>query len=353
VKVLSIVGARPEFVQAASVSRAIRQRHQEILVHTGQHYDYAMSQAFFDDLELPAPDYNLEVGSGSHSTQTGQMLVRLEEVMQRERPNLVIVRGDTNSTLSGALAASKLGFPIVHIEAGERSFDRAMPEEINRLVADRLSDIHLCVSQTAIGQLAAEGIHKSVHWTGDVMLDATLSNITIAMKRSTVLERFDLRPGQYVLATVHRAVNTDDPQNLQHILTAFSASGETVVFPVHPRTCAALETLPVKCGPNVKLVNPVGYLDMLVLEKQARMIATDSGGVQREAYFLGVPCLTLRTETEWNETVVVGWNVLVGADSARILAEWTTFTPSADRPPIFGDGHAGERIAAVIDEFSI
>jgi UDP-GlcNAc3NAcA epimerase len=353
VKILAVVGARPEFVQAASVSRALRERHQEILVHTGQHYDYAMSQAFFDDLDLPAADYNLEVGSGSHATQTGQMLVRLEEVMQRERPNLVIVRGDTNSTLSGALAASKLGFPIVHIEAGERSFDRSMPEEINRLVADRLSDIHLCVSQTAIAQLAAEGIHKCVHWTGDVMLDATLSNITIAMKRSSVLERFELVPGQYVLATVHRAVNTDDPQNLQHILTAFSASGETVVFPVHPRTCAALETLPVKCGPNVKLVNPVGYLDMLVLEKQARMIATDSGGVQREAYFLGVPCLTLRTETEWNETVVVGWNVLVGADSARILAEWTTFTPSADRPPIFGDGHAGERIAAVIDEFSI
>jgi UDP-GlcNAc3NAcA epimerase len=353
VKILSVVGARPEFVQAASVSRALRERHQEILVHTGQHYDYAMSQAFFDDLDLPAPDYNLEVGSGSHASQTGQMLVRLEEVMQRERPNLVIVRGDTNSTLSGALAASKLGFPIVHIEAGERSFDRAMPEEINRLVADRLSDIHLCVSQTAIAQLAAEGIHKSVHWTGDVMLDATLSNITIAMKRSTVLERFDLRPGQYVLATVHRAVNTDDPQNLQQILTAFSASGETVVFPVHPRTCAALEQLPVKCGPNVKLVNPVGYLDMLVLEKHARMIATDSGGVQREAYFLGVPCLTLRTETEWNETVVVGWNVLVGAESARILAAWTTFTPSADRPPIFGDGHAGKRIAAVIDEVSI
>jgi UDP-N-acetylglucosamine 2-epimerase len=223
VKIISIVGARPEFVQAAPVSRAIRERHQEILVHTGQHYDYAMSQAFFDELDLPAPDYNLEVGSGSHGSQTGQMLVRLEEVMLRERPDLVIVRGDTNSTLSGALAASKLGLRIVHIEAGERSFDRAMPEEINRLVADRLSDVHLCASQTAIAQLAAEGIHKSVHWTGDVMLDATLLNTTIALERSTVLERLDLMPGQYVLATVHRPFNTDDPQNLQHILTAFSA----------------------------------------------------------------------------------------------------------------------------------
>jgi UDP-N-acetylglucosamine 2-epimerase len=227
-----------------------------------------------------------------------------------------------------------------------------MPEEINRLVADRLADVHLCASQTAIAQLAAEGIHKSVHWTGDVMLDATLSNTTLALERSKVLERLDLGPGQYVLATVHRASNTDDPQNLQQILTAFSASGETVVFPVHPRTCAALQKLPIQSGSNVRLIDPVGYLDMLVLEKHARLIATDSGGVQREAYFLGVPCLTLRTETEWNETVVVGWNALVGADAARILAHWTTLTPPSDRPPIFGDGHAGQRIADVIDEIS-
>jgi UDP-GlcNAc3NAcA epimerase len=352
VKILSVVGARPEFIQAAPVSRAIRQQHEEILVHTGQHYDYAMSQAFFDELDLPAPDYNLEVGSGSHASQTGEMLVRLEEVMLRERPDVVIVRGDTNSTLSAALAASKLHIPIVHIEAGERSFDRATPEEINRIVADRLSDVHLCTSRSAVAQLAAEGIRQSVHWTGDVMLDATLSNTAIALERSTALERLDLRPGQYVLATVHRAVNTDVTENLQQILEAFSASTETVVFPIHPRTCAAIQRLQIASGSNVKLINPVGYLDMLLLEKHARLIATDSGGVQREAYFLGVPSLTLREQTEWKEIVEAGWSVLVGSNADRILKHWTTFSPRAERPPIFGDGHASQRIAAVIDGLS-
>jgi UDP-N-acetylglucosamine 2-epimerase len=352
VKILSIVGARPEFVQAAPVSRAVRARHYEILVHTGQHYDYLMSQAFFDDLELPTPDYNLEVGSGSHAAQTGQMLVRLEEVLVKERPDIVVIRGDTNSTLAGALAASKLGVPIVHIEAGERSFDRAAPEEINRLVADRLAQLHLCASHAAVKQLAEEGIRSSVHWTGDVMLDATHASLSIAGQRSRVLERLQLKPGSYTLVTVHRASNTDDRDRLTRILNALNAmTREIVVFPVHPRTRAVLQDLPMQWAAHVKRVDPVGYLDMLVLEQNARLIATDSGGVQREAYFLGVPCVTLRDETEWTETVQAGWNTLVGADPDRILAAWSGFTPPAARPPIFGDGHAGERIAELVERW--
>jgi UDP-N-acetylglucosamine 2-epimerase len=311
-----------------------------------------MSQTFFDELGLPRPDYNLEVGSGFHGAQTGQMLARLEEVIQKERPKLVLVRGDTNSTLAGAVAASKLAVPIVHIEAGERSYDRTSPEEINRLIADRIAQHHLCASRTAMEHLAAEGIRESVHWTGDVMLDATLANLPIATKRSQVLERLQLTARSYTLVTVHRASNTDDRRRLLHILNALNAMTETVVFPVHPRTAAALRDLSVQCGPHLKFVEPVGYLDMLMLEGNARIIATDSGGVQREAYFLGVPCLTLRDETEWTETVVAGWNTLVGADPARILAGWASFVPPTYRPPVFGDGHAGDRIAGFVDRWA-
>ena len=349
-KILSIVGARPEFVQVAPVSAALRSRHQEILVHTGQHYDYLMSQTFFDELHLPAPDYNLEVGSGSQAAQTAQMLVRLEEVMTKENPDAVVIRGDTNSTLAAALAASKLALPIVHIEAGERSYERTTPEEINRLVADRLAALHLCASKTAIDHLADEGIRSSVHWTGDVMLDATLANVPLALERSRILEHLNLTPGAYTLVTVHRASNTDDRGRLSRIVTALNAMRtEAVVFPVHPRTCAALGALSIRWGAHVKPVEPVGYLDMLMLEKHARLIATDSGGVQREAYFLGVPCVTLRDETEWTETIQAGWNTLAGADPRRILTAWSDFTPPADHPPIFGDGHAGERIAGLLD----
>lgn len=352
-KILSVVGARPEFIQAAPVSRVLRQRHHEVLVHTGQHYDYRMSQTFFDELGIPTPDYNLEVGSGSHAHQTGEILIRMEEVMLQEKPDLVIVRGDTNSTLAGALAASKLHIPVAHIEAGERSFDRRMPEEINRLVADRLADLFFCVSQKAMKHLAAEGIHTQVHWVGDVMLDAMLANHALARERSTVLKDFDLSPRSYALVTVHRAANTDDPERLKGIIRALNAVEERVIFPVHPRTRRAIESAGIQCKEHVRLIEPVGYFDMMMLEENARLIATDSGGVQREAYFLGVPCLTLREETEWVETVEVGWNRLVGADSEEILQAWRTFTPPAERPPIFGDGHASEAIARHIDTWFI
>jgi UDP-N-acetylglucosamine 2-epimerase len=349
-KIISVVGARPEFIQATPVSRALRQHHQEILVHTGQHYDYKMSQTFFDELGIPAPDYNLEVGSGSHASQTAEILTSFEKVVLSEQPDVVLVRGDTNSTLAGALVASKLHIPVVHVEAGERSFDRRMPEEINRLVADQLSSAYFCVSQTAVKQLAAEGIMKNVFWVGDVMLDANLVNRPLARQKSTVLSTLGLASGQFALVTVHRAANTDDPARLANIVKALSNVGETVVFPVHPRTRSALAKLDVQFGDNVRLIEPVGYYDMMVLEENARIIATDSGGVQREAYFMQKPCITLRDETEWTETVQVGWNKLVGVDVDHIISTWKTFTPPAEQPPVFGNGTAGEKIAKILSE---
>lgn len=352
-KIVSVVGARPEFIQAAPVSRALRKTHQEILVHTGQHYDYLMSQTFFDELGIPAPDYNLEVGSGSHASQTAEILVRFEEVALKEKPDTIIVRGDTNSTLAGALVASKLHIPTVHIEAGERSFDRRMPEEINRLVADQLSSVHFCVSQTAVNQLAEEGIKKNVFWVGDVMLDANISNRPLARQKSTILSKLELVSGQYSLVTIHRAANTDDLNRLTNIVKALSQVGEMVIFPVHPRTRAALQKLDVPFADNIRIIEPVGYYDMLVLEENARIIATDSGGVQREAYFLSRPCLTLRDETEWTETVNVGWNKLVGVDIDQILHEWKSFVPPEEQPPIFGDGTAGEKIANILSQIQL
>jgi UDP-N-acetylglucosamine 2-epimerase len=348
-KIVSVVGARPEFIQAWPVSRALRARHHEILVHTGQHYDYQMSQTFFDELGIPAPNYNLGVGSGLHGRQTAEILTRLEEVLLAEAPDLIIVRGDTNSTLAGALAASKLHIPTAHVEAGERSYDRRMPEEINRVVADSLADSHFCVSRTAVQRLAAEGITGAVHWVGDVMLDALKQNFPVARRKSDMVERMGLTPGKYALVTIHRAANTDDPVRLGHIVETLNRIPETIIFPAHPRTRKALAQLGVKLAEQVRFIEPVGYFDMLLLEQNARLIATDSGGVQREAYFLGIPCLTLRDETEWTETVEVGWNKLVGADPFRMIDAWFSFSPPAERPPIFGDGTAGERIAQILN----
>lgn len=350
-RILSIVGARPEFIQSAPVSKALRNQHQEILVHTGQHYDYLMSQTFFDEIGIPTPDYNLEVGSGSHAKQTAEILVRLEDVMLKERPGLVIIRGDTNSTLAGALAASKLHIPIAHIEAGERSFDRRMPEEINRLAADRLSDLFFCVSQTAVQHLRGEGIRDSVHWVGDVMLDAMLANLPLAREKSSILGRLGIASKKYALVTIHRAANTDDPGRLRKILSALSRVEDEVIFPVHPRTRGVIEKLEVEVGERVRMIEPVGYYDMVVLEENARVIATDSGGVQREAYFLKAPCLTLRDETEWTETVEAGWNRLVGADEQAILSAWRSFNPPDVQSPIFGDGTASEKILQIVSSY--
>jgi UDP-N-acetylglucosamine 2-epimerase len=308
-----------------------------------------MSQTFFDELGIGAPDYNLEVGSGLHGQQTAQILARLEELLLKEQPDLVIVRGDTNSTLAGALAASKLHIPIAHVEAGERSFDRRMPEEINRLVADSVADLHFCASQAAVARLAAEGITNSVYWVGDVMLDAMRQNRPVARRLSNILDRLELRPGAYTLVTIHRAANTDDPVRFKGIVQALNSVSETIIFPAHPRTQKTIRQLGLEFKPHIRVIDPVGYFDMMMLEEHARMIATDSGGVQREAYFMGIPCLTLRDETEWTETVTVGWNKLVGAEPARILEAWFNFSPPGEQPPIFGNGTAGQQIAGILD----
>lgn len=349
-KVVSIVGARPQFIKAAVVSRALRQHHQEVLLHTGQHYDDLLSDIFFRELDLPPPDVNLGVGSASHARQTAEMLIGIEQVLLQQRPDWVLIYGDTNSTLAGALAAAKLGMPLAHVEAGLRSFNRTMPEEVNRLVADRLSDLLFCPTRTAVENLAREGITAGVHWVGDVMYDALLACLPIAQQASDILKRLGLEPAGYLLATVHRAGNTDDREKLAAILEGLSAAGETVILPLHPRTRRAIAGWGITPAENVRLLDPVGYLDMLVLEKNARLILTDSGGVQKEAYWLGVPCVTLREETEWVETVEAGWNCLAGTSVERIVEAVRTFRPQGERPGCFGDGHAGEKIVRILEE---
>lgn len=348
-KLVSVVGARPEFVQVASLCKVLRASHQEILVHTGQHYDDQMSKVFFEELSIPKPDYDLGVGSGSHAAQTAAILVRFEDVVLKERPDLVIIRGDTNSTLAAALVAAKLDIPIAHVEAGERSFARAMPEETNRVVADRLSTTFFCVSRRAVENLAKEGITEGVHLVGDVMYDALLHALPIARAKSDVLQRLKLEPQKYVLATVHRADNTNDPSRLRGILEGLGRLGVPVVLPIHPRTAAAVKEHGIAIPEGVRAVPPLGYFDMLVAEENAQSIGTDSGGVQREAYCLSVPCVTLRDETEWTETVDAGWNRLSGANPDAIVAAFrSAATPPSERPPIFGDGRAAHHIAAIL-----
>jgi len=342
-RVVSIVGARPQFIKAAPVSRLLRQKHTEILVHTGQHYDDGMSGVFFRELDLPEPEHNLGVGSGTHGRQTGQMLMRVEEVLLAEKPNWVLIYGDTNSTLAGALAAAKLHLPLAHVEAGLRSFNRSMPEELNRVIADHVSDLLLCPSQTAAENLAAEGITQGVHVVGDVMADALVFAAERARTNSDVLERLGVIERKYLLATIHRAESTDHPVRLGNILAAFDKCEEPIIFPVHPRTRKAIEGLGYMPAEHVRLIDPIGYLDMVRLEQSARLILTDSGGIQKEAYWLGVPCATLRDETEWVETVQTGWNVVVGSNTAHIVQTIRSIEGPASRPPLYGDGQAASR----------
>ncbi len=319
-KIVTIVGARPQFIKAAPVSRELRKQHTEVLVHTGQHYDENMSAVFFRELEIPEPDCNLGIGSGSHGQQTGAMLGGIEAVLIAEQPDWVLVYGDTNSTLAGALAAAKLHIKVAHVEAGLRSFNRRMPEEVNRVLTDHVSDMLFCPTQTAVKNLAREGLTQGVHLVGDVMHEALLWAAERARTQSVILDRLVLMKKGFLLATVHRAENTDDPVRLRAIVEALVSLDDPIVFPIHPRTRKALDRLEFPTLPSrVKVIEPVGYLDMVHLEQSARTIMTDSGGIQKEAYWLGVPCVTLRDETEWVETVESGWNVLVGADTERIV----------------------------------
>lgn len=361
VPLVSIVGARPQFIKAATVSRAIAAYNEahagttlkEKLVHTGQHYDDNMSEVFFTELEIPRPAYNLGIGSGSHGEQTGRMLERIEQVLLNEKPDLVLVYGDTNSTLTGALAAAKLHIPVAHVEAGLRSFVRTMPEEINRVLTDHISDLLFCPTPTAVANLAREGIDKGVHHVGDVMYDSTLFySRKVASLEGDTLRRFGISPKSFYLATVHRAENTDNRERLAGVLGALdeiATEACPVVVPLHPRTVKCVHQYGLHTSNAVRILDPVSYLEMVTLEKNARRILTDSGGVQKEAYFLGVPCVTLRDETEWVETVEAGWNILAGSDTRAIVAATGSPPPRAptESGP-YGNGHAAARICELL-----
>jgi UDP-N-acetylglucosamine 2-epimerase len=341
--ILTIVGARPQFIKAAPVTRALRGRHRQLLLHTGQHYDDNMSGQFFRELDLPAPDRDLGVGSGPHGAQTAAMLAGIEPAILEWRPDLVLVYGDTNSTIAGALAASKLHVPVAHVEAGLRSFNRRLPEEVNRVVTDQLSSLLFCPSRGAAENLAAEGITRGVHVVGDVMLDQ-LEWAAACASASRVLDTLGVRAGEYLLATLHRAGSVDDRPRLTAIMQGIDRLDERVVFPVHPRTRAALDAACYRPAPHVSLIDPVGYVDMIRLQQGARVILTDSGGVQKEAYWLGVRCVTMRDETEWVETVAAGWNALAGTDPDRIVDAVRRVSSPSQRPPVYGDAGASARI---------
>jgi UDP-N-acetylglucosamine 2-epimerase len=352
-KVVSVVGARPQFVKCAPVSCELRKVAQEVLVHTGQHYDDTMSGVFFRELGLPEPDYHLAVGSGLHGQQTGEMLKKLEEVFLKEEPNLVLVYGDTNSTLAGSLAAAKLHISVAHVEAGLRSYNRKMPEEINRVMTDHLSALLFCPTETAVVNLRGEGVTKGVHLVGDVMYDALLDGVEIAKRTSTILDRLGLEPHRFILVTVHRAENTDQPERLEGLVAALiglARAGHTVVFPVHPRTQKQLGMHSYQLPKGVVQIDPVPYLDMILLESMARVILTDSGGIQKEAYWLQTPCLTLRDETEWTETVQSGWNQLVGTDPQRILRAVEEAGPGSGTGWCWKKGEASRNVARLVGE---
>jgi len=356
-KIVTVIGARPQFIKAAIVSNYLRESDgvTEVLVHTGQHYDHAMSDVFFEELGLDRPRHSLDVSSASHGVQTARMLERLEPVLEAEKPDTVLVYGDTNSTLAGALTAAKLHIPVAHVEAGMRSFNRAMPEEINRVLTDHLAAQNLAPTQTAVENLAHEGITEGVNLVGDVMYDASVHFGAKAAESSRVLQDNDLSAAGYVLATLHRAENTDDPARLKAIVAALAQTAETrpVVLPLHPRTAkqvAALGMADALAG--ITVIEPVGYLDMQALEHGAMLVVTDSGGVQKEAFFHGVPCVTVRTETEWVELVACGWNRLADpADSAAIsqaIADSAGAPPSERPGDLYGGGQAAARTAAIL-----
>ncbi len=352
IKIIIIVGARPNFIKIAPLFKYFKKyskRVMPIIVHTGQHYDNLMSRVFFKELNIPKPKYDLGVGSGLHGQQTGKILIKLEGVYLKENPDLVVVVGDVNSTLAGALAAVKIHIPVAHIEAGVRSYDKSMPEEINRIVTDRVADILLCPTQNAVRNLKKEAITKGVFNVGDLNYDSFLNKLRTAHQKSKILNELRLAPKKYYLLTIHRPANVDNLDNFKNIIKTIVDSRTNVVFPVHPRTKKQLEKLKIKEFKNLKLIDPVGYLDMLILEESALKIITDSGGVQKEAYFLKTPCITLRDCTEWTETMIGGWNILVCRNNIPKLQK---IIKSPCRPKkyqrFFGDGRAAEKIVKIL-----
>jgi UDP-N-acetylglucosamine 2-epimerase len=346
--IASIVGARPQFIKSAPVSRALASEFREIFIHTGQHYDYGMSEVFFTEMEMRPPDFNLGIGGGSHGGQTGKMLIELDKIFNEVKPDCVLVYGDTNSTLAGALTAAKAQIPLAHVEAGLRSYNRAMPEEINRVLTDHVSAFLFCPTDSAVENLSREGIVQGVHRVGDVMADALFYNLELARARSRIIEHMGLGRGGYALATVHRASNTDEVKNMRSILGALGRLSSRVIFPVHPRTRKMMREWEISVSSNIVMIDPVGYFDMLALQENANCILTDSGGLQKEAYLLGVRCITLREETEWVETLASGWNQLAGVSERKIVDLFEGWFPRGERAPLYGDGHSAKQICDIL-----
>jgi UDP-GlcNAc3NAcA epimerase len=354
-KILTIIGTRPQFIKAAPVSKALKERGiKEFVLHTGQHYDPSMSAIFFEELNLEKPDLNLHINGGKHGQQTGRMLESIEEVLIKEKPDRVLVYGDTNSTLAGALAAAKLHIPLVHVEAGLRSFNKKMPEEVNRILTDHLSSLLFTPTKIATQNLKREGFSEEmIQEVGDVMYDAVLHfNPMAEKKKNLILEKFSLQEKEYYLATIHRAENTDSPQNLERIFNAFEDIGKKIVLPVHPRTKEKINIKKIR-NENLILIDPVGYLEMQVLTRHASLVLTDSGGLQKEAYFLGSPCITLRDQTEWVELVDCGWNKLIAVNHnlTQDLKEWAPLMEKRnllEKKDFYGDGDASKKIATFL-----
>jgi len=356
VRILTVIGNRPQFVKAAAVSRLLREVHEELIVHTGQHYDDELSRVFFEELGVPAPDRQLHAGGGTNTTQTARVLGLLEQVVVDTAPDLVLVYGDTNATLAGALAGAQAAVPVGHVEAGMRSFDRTMAEELNRVLTDHASDLLLCSTDTAMHNLRTEAAAGESHLVGDVMADVSLAFGPIAEERSTVLADNGLDAGSYLLATAHRAGNVDEPVRLERLVGLLESVPGPTVLPLHPRTAARLEAAGLRrrleAAPGMRLLPPLGYLDFMKLAMHARAILTDSGGVQKEAYLLGVRCVTLREETEWVETVEAGWNTLVGLDAGAAVAALDRPPPAGERRELYGGGRAAERVRDVLGAYT-
>ncbi len=357
-KVLSIVGARPQFIKAASLSRYLKSLSdiKEIILHTGQHYDNDMSNDFFSELDIPIPDYNLQVGSDTPARQTGKMMIGIEDIVLKEYPDFILIYGDTNSTIAGALVGVKLHLPVVHVEAGLRSYDREMPEEINRIVSDVISTILFCPTQIAVNNLKREGIIKGVYDVGDIMFETFLYYKDKAQKTSTLLNKLNLKLKEFILCTIHRASNTDNTENLKNIFIGLTNSEEKIILPLHPRTMEKInhnESLKKYIGQNIRIIGPVSYFDMINLEANARKIVTDSGGVQKEAYFNKIPCITLRENTEWIETIEEGANRLVGVNQKKITEAINDFRPKKQNysKSLYGNGRTSEKIIKILNKY--
>ena len=348
-KIISVVGARPQFIKLAILSKELRENHNEIIIHTGQHYDDNMSRYFFEEMQIAKPDYNLNIGSGSHGKQTAEMLIGLEDIFLHQKPDVVITFGDTNTTLATGLAATKLNIPVAHVEAGLRSHNREMPEEINRILTDHISDYLFAPTLNAMENIKSENLYGKPFLVGDVMYDSLLYYGKIAEQKSRILKNLKLKQKEYILLTLHRPFNVDNIQKLQNIFSALKQTKRFIVLPVHPRTCKMIESTNTIIPENISIIEPLGYLDFIFLQKHSEKIITDSGGIQKEAYLNGIPCITIRPETEWIETVKAGWNVLVGDKMDQLIENCLHFKPSHNRPRYFGDGDSSKKIISILE----